>query len=108
MEPLVVRFFEQVVNPSFVSLQKPQTSQVPTHTSDHPRHARHCLQEDYPVDPLLFSHVCWVVASDFVEKPSDAMDGLVSNLVHEGFGLPMGFLDVLEGLRIIDEVRSSR
>lgn len=57
VEPFVVCLFEQPVDPSLVVLHKPETLQMSTHSTHHPRHSCDSLHVGQVADPLLLVHL---------------------------------------------------
>ena len=52
MHTLIFSLLEQVMDPSMIALQSPQTTQMPLHTANHSWDASNGLKENHAIHPL--------------------------------------------------------
>jgi len=78
---LVLRLLQQVMDPSVVTLQRAQATQMPLHATNHAWDTSDCLQEDDSVEPATLVEFVWVVTRDKIKRPACGYDQEMCNAV---------------------------
>lgn len=105
MESLVIGFFKEIVNPSFVPFKFSQAFQMSSHASDHSRNSSDRFQQQTPLDPFGNRHVLLIVRGELVVDAPDGCDASVSYSIFKNLRFHVLDLDLFSHAFRIGVVR---
>lgn len=81
MHSLVLCLFEQMVDPTMISLAFPQASEMTVHTTNHAWDASNRLEENHSIEPASLSHLIRVVARKEINSRTTKNYGVLSGCI---------------------------